>query len=230
MEISRNGLISAKWGRFRNLDHESGLFPACDRKFIRHALGKELHLPRGVKAPSCVAWGCTSSATELRPHGNESENPGQCRRGASFNPTEQLEGDCFLSGSRSPHRAALGKVEGLPVHRLTHRARASVYAFSGELDAWMSVQPGGSAGPHIMFYEQNRYVFRPLITVALALSGCKGGSSLSSGAGSELVLNPQLNHPYTFVMALKTSGGSMDMSLNMTVAEGSTAKPLGLPR
>lgn len=34
------------------------------------------------------------------------------------------------------------KYEGLPVHRLTHRARASVYAFSGELDAWMRARSG----------------------------------------------------------------------------------------
>jgi TolB-like protein/Flp pilus assembly protein TadD len=37
------------------------------------------------------------------------------------------------------------KYVGLPVHRLTHRARASVYAFSGELDAWLRARSGQSA-------------------------------------------------------------------------------------
>jgi len=37
------------------------------------------------------------------------------------------------------------KFEGLPVHRLTHRARASVYAFTGELDAWLQARSGQSA-------------------------------------------------------------------------------------
>ena len=37
------------------------------------------------------------------------------------------------------------KYEGLPVHRLTHRSRASVYAFSGELDAWLRGRRSPSA-------------------------------------------------------------------------------------
>jgi len=37
------------------------------------------------------------------------------------------------------------KHEGLPVHRLTHRARASVYAFTSEIDAWLRARSGASA-------------------------------------------------------------------------------------
>ena len=36
------------------------------------------------------------------------------------------------------------KYEGLPVHRLTHRARASVYAFTNELEAWLRGRSGQS--------------------------------------------------------------------------------------
>jgi len=37
------------------------------------------------------------------------------------------------------------KYEGLPVHRLTHRTRASVYAYTGEVDAWLRARSGQSA-------------------------------------------------------------------------------------
>lgn len=37
------------------------------------------------------------------------------------------------------------KHEALPVHRLTHRARASVYAFTGEIDAWLRARSGAAA-------------------------------------------------------------------------------------
>ncbi|MGH9599508.1 MAG: hypothetical protein ACRD27_06560 [Terracidiphilus sp.] len=41
------------------------------------------------------------------------------------------------------------KHEGLPVHRLTHLARASVYAFTGEIDEWVRARSGEASGPAV---------------------------------------------------------------------------------
>jgi hypothetical protein len=37
------------------------------------------------------------------------------------------------------------KNEELPVHRIAHRARASVYAFTGEIDAWLLARSRAAA-------------------------------------------------------------------------------------
>ena len=39
------------------------------------------------------------------------------------------------------------KLEGLPVHRLNHTARPSVYAFTAEIDAWYRARSGNEAPP-----------------------------------------------------------------------------------
>lgn len=63
-------------------------------------------------------------------------------------------------------------------------------------------------------------VFSTLVISALAVNGCKGASSLSAGSGNSdrLVLNPELNHPYTFVMSMKSSGMT-NLSVSMTMSE-----------
>jgi tetratricopeptide (TPR) repeat protein len=67
--------------------------------------------------------------------------------------------------------------EGLPIHRLEHRQRATAYAFTGELDEWMAKrEPAGphrdSPAPAAEAGSRTRQVFLVLVILAgLAVAG-----------------------------------------------------------
>lgn len=79
--------------------------------------------------------------------------------------------------------------EGLPIHRLEHKQRATAYAFSGELDQWMAtrqppgldreVQGGGAERP-----ARARVVFAILVLAVLGLMGVVAFRSLRAGHGA----------------------------------------------
>jgi TolB-like protein len=66
--------------------------------------------------------------------------------GAATRLTSWKEIAAYLD--RDPRTVQLWeKAEGLPVHRLNHQARASVYAFTHEVDAWLSARSLGTIRP-----------------------------------------------------------------------------------
>src|SRR5215467_12491138 len=72
------------------------------------------------------------------------------------------------------------KSEGLPVHRLRHLSRSSVYAYPQELDAWRSnrrLEPAASVRPSRL----RPFAVAAILTLAILSGGGRMTSSLTAG-------------------------------------------------
>ena len=87
------------------------------------------------------------------------------------------------------------KQEGFPVHRLAHRARSSVYAFTAEIDAWMRMRSNQESepladAPSNAAHPPNRtWLIRIAVTGAAALL-CLGVSAVWISRGRRPATSP----------------------------------------
>lgn len=92
------------------------------------------------------------------------------------------------------------KSEGLPVHRLMHLSRASVYAYPSELDAWRAQRhPPEDEAPRVWLWHQ--LARGPAVAVVLLLT-------LINGGDSRLIGRPNTPAQAQDVVARRVWGGS----------------------